>query len=1122
MMAKMRMRQLMTDQAIRQDVLSVEQSFCVTAPAGSGKTSLLTQRILALLSRVERPEQILAITFTRKAAAEMRSRVLATLEQASRGITATSEHEALSLELAQGALKHAETMGWSLNAEKLNIRTIDGLSAQLNRSMPVTSGLGGGALIADDASRLYAEAVDDLYGLMPENSQRGEALRELLLLMENNWQRCSELLISLLAQRGDWLSALGQHENPEAAAELALETLERIVSDRLAQAQDQLPQGWVYDVLEAANQAKHRLQSSIADGSVEEAKANTFEGDSLQLSSELSSLDHWKWFVNFVLVKEGTPRKSFNKNWGFRAKLDTEIKQQLIDRIAEIGDHPERVDILKEIAALPTLSLASEEWEGVLRLSRVLPVLAAQLLAVFQSRGMVDHTHMAMAADLALGDDSEPTDLALRLDYQIQHILVDEFQDTSLTQFQLLEKLCRGWSEYNFVNPKSPRTLFIVGDAMQSIYGFRYADVGLFLKAQSEGIAGVALKSRALTRNFRTQANVIAWVNQQFEALIPANGDSRLGVVPLTKAEAVNPAVEGQSVAIHVFPDDVHREATFLAEKIVQIQVNQPGSTIAVLGRSRAAITPTSLALAQAGIDVVGSDLTPYNQRSAVADLMSLVRWLANPADTIAMLALFRAPMVGVTFKDIGFIAPLLSEQSVSNLAELIKSGRTSVSADGCARLRHACAALAWAESKRDRLDLTAWIQQTWARVGGNTAYPTSEVLDTEALFDQIRQQEVSTNRLDISALNDWFDKGYSKAESATASVELMTLHKSKGLEFDHVFIVGAARAGRSGDSPLLRWYRDGNKGLMIAAKPQSERQGSVYDYLAYLNKAQEQQELIRLFYVGVTRAKRSCTITATQKSEKAWPPTKTAAFWSRFCEAAGATVHYEPIKISAESDVSTAGEEVRTLRRVKSVDAPSGAISPTSTLSATNPVLAIGNLIQRRYGTALHRAVELLSKLDVVPESCPGEVLAAARFQLINAGMASNVLETQMVNIEQDLNNLLADERGRWLISSGHQDASSELSLWHRETQRELIIDRTFIDSITATRWVIDYKSSQPAEGEALDHFILRESEKYKEQLQTYCSLIDLYDGQKENDVVQTRAALYFPALTVFAEVAV
>ncbi len=1112
----------MTDQAIRKEVLSVDQSFCVTAPAGSGKTSLLTQRILALLSRVERPEQILAITFTRKAAAEMRSRVLLTLERAKQGVTATTEHEALSLQLAQNALEHAETMDWSLNAEKLNIRTIDGLSAQLNRSMPVTSGLGGGALIADDASWLYAEAVDDLYGLLGEDSQRGEALRELLLLMENNWQRCSELLVSLLAQRGDWLSALGQHEAPEAAAELALETLEKIVSDRLARALDRLPSQWRSDVVEAANQAKQRLQLSLADGSVEEGKASTFEGNALQLSGDLSSLAHWKWFVGFVLIKEGTPRKSFDKNWGFRAKLDTEIKKQLIDRVAEIGNQSECIEILREIAVLPTLSLASEEWEGVLRLSRVLPVLAAQLLAVFQTRGMVDHTHMAMAADIALGDDTEPTDLALRLDYQLQHILVDEFQDTSLTQFQLLEKLCRGWSEYNFVNPQAPRTLFIVGDAMQSIYGFRYADVGLFLKASSEGIAGVALESRALTQNFRTQGNVVSWVNRQFKALIPDNGDSRLGVVPLTHAEAVNPALEGQSVAVHVFPDDEDREAAFVVEKIARIQMNERGASIAVLGKSRTAITPTSLALTQAGIDVVGSDLTPYSQRSAVSDLMSLVRWLANPADTVALIALLRTPMVGVTFRDIGLLASTILEQSVSDLAELLQRGATEISDDGRARTLHMLDALIWAESKRDRVDLTVWVEQTWRRLGGYLAYSSSEAHDTKALFEQIRAQEISSNRLDVSALNDWFMRGYSRAESTTATVELMTLHKSKGLEFDHVFIVGAAKTGRSGDSPLLRWYRDGNKGLMIAAKPQAQTQGSVYTYLAYLNKAQEQQELIRLFYVGVTRAKCSCTITATQKSDKAWPPTRTNAFWSRFCEAAGTSVGYEPVPTIPDTGSNETPGAVRTLRRVKSMLAPKGPVDANVASSTKTVTTPVGNLNQRRYGVALHRAMELLSNLPEVPDSCPLEILAAARFQLVNAGISENALATQMNSIEQDLNRLLRDGRGRWLVSSEHYDAKSELSLWHRETQRELIIDRTFIESNSRTRWVIDYKSSQPTEDEPLDQFIGRESQKYKEQLQTYCSLIKTYDEQNGLKVVATKAALYFPAIAVFVEVSI
>ena len=1112
----------MSDQSIRKEVLSVDQSFCVTAPAGSGKTSLLTQRILALLSRVERPEQILAITFTRKAAAEMRSRVLSTLEQAKQGVAVTTEHEAQSLQLAHSALEHAARMGWSLSAEQLNIRTIDGLSAQLNRSMPVTSGLGGGALIADDASRLYAEAVDDLYGLLGEDSQRGEALRELLLLMENNWQRCSELLVSLLAQRGDWLSALGQHEAPEAAAELALETLEKIVSDRLARALDRLPSRWLSDVVEAANQANQRLQLLISDGSVDEAKANTFEGDTLELSSDLSSLAHWKWFVGFVLVKLGTPRKSFDKNWGFRPKLDTQIKQQLIDRVAEIGNQSDCIDILKEIAVLPRLSLASEEWEGVLRLSRVLPVLAAQLLAVFQTRGMVDHTHMAMAADIALGDDTEPTDLALRLDYQLQHILVDEFQDTSLTQFQLLEKLCRGWSEYNFVNPQAPRTLFIVGDAMQSIYGFRYADVGLFLKASREGIAGLALESRALTQNFRTQKNVVSWVNRQFKTLIPANGDSRLGVVPLTHAEAIKPPLEGQSVAVHVFPDDVDLEAAFVVEKISQIQTEQPGASIAVLGKSRTAITPTSLALTQAGIDVVGSDLTPYNQRSAVVDLMSLVRWLANPADTVALIALLRTPMVGITFRDIGILAPTIIDQSISDLAELLQTGNTEISDDGRVRTLHMLDALMWAESKRDRVDLTVWVEQTWLKLGGDVAYPTSEALDTKALFEQIRAQEISSNRLDVSALSDWFERGYSKAESTSATVELMTLHKSKGLEFDHVFIVGAAKTVRSGDSPLLRWYRDGNKGLMIAAKPQTETQGSVYDYLAYLNKAQEQQELIRLFYVGVTRAKCSCTITATQKSDKAWPPARTNAFWSRFCEAAGTSVEYEPVQTIPDAGSNLVPEAVRTLRRVKSVVAPGEPVNSNIASSAKTVVTPAGNLDQRRYGIALHRAMELLSDLSEVPDCCPPDILAAARFQLINAGIAQNALATQMTKIEQDLNRLLGDERGRWLVSSEHHDTRSELSLWHRETQRELIIDRTFIESSSGTRWVIDYKSSQPTEGETLDQFIAREAQKYKEQLQTYCSLIKTYDEQNGQKVVVTKAALYFPAIAIFAEVSI
>ena len=1114
------MHPLMTDHAIRREVLSVKQSFCISAPAGSGKTSLLTQRILALLARVERPDQILAITFTRKAAAEMRSRVIEMLEKASRRESADSEHETLSLQLAKEALQHAKSRGWTLNAEQLNIRTIDGLSAQLNRSMPVTSGLGGGAQITDDVSRLYKEAVDDLYELLGEDSERGLALRELLLLMENNWQRCSELLIALLSQRGDWLSALGQHEAPEAAAELALQTLKRIVSDRLAMAMSRLPEQWLRNVIDAATQAKKRLEFSIADGSVEAIQAKTYKCETLELNSHLSSLSDWKWLVTFVLTKQGTPRKSFDKNWGFRPKIDADVKRQLIDLMSDISDQEGCLDLLKEIAVLPALSLASEEWEGVLRLSRVLPVLAAQLLAVFQSRGMVDHTHMAMAADAALGDEGEPTDLAMRLDYQIQHILVDEFQDTSLTQFQLLEKLCRGWSEYNFVNPQAPRTLFIVGDGMQSIYGFRYADVGLFLKAQKEGIAGVALEARALTQNFRTQARVVNWVNRQFRALVPLSADPRLGVVPLTEAFAVHPAVQDQSVDVRIFPDDAHREAAFVADTIAKIQRHQPDARIAVLGRSRGAIAPSGQALARAGIDIVGSDLVPYSARPAVADLIALVRWLSNPADNIAFIALLRTPMVGLTLRDIGHVATLLRDTSVMELASALDSLDSIISKDGYPRLLHALNTLTWAESRRDRLDLTVWIEQTWLKLGATTAYQREALQDTSALFDQIRQQEISTNLLSVLPLLDWFERGFSKAESSTARVELMTLHKSKGLEFDHVFIVGAAKAGRSGDSPLLRWYRDGNKGLMIAAKPQSKTSESVYEYLTHLNKAQERQELIRLFYVGVTRAKLSCTITATQKSDKTWPPTKTNSFWSEFCKAAGEAVVYEPVIDTPSPEFVVPDTTIHTLKRVRSLPPKMEAITSMSEPTALGHDLAASNFSRRRYGVALHRGVELLSQYEFVPSSCPSEVLSAVKFQLLNGGSSAAELDQHLISIEQNLNQVLSDELGRWLLSSHHLDAHSELSLWDRETQREIIIDRTFIDSASGTRWIIDYKSSQPHEGEPLTSFLEREAEKYHSQLENYRRLVGLYDEGEGHVVKTAKTALYFPAMAIFADV--
>ena len=153
-------------------------SYIVQAPAGSGKTELLTQRLLALLARVENPEEVVAITFTRKAAAEMSFRLVSHLQAAARqqmGLLENEnlqEHEQASRDLALAVLENDSRQGWNLleQPSRLRIRTIDSLCSELARQLPVLSGLGGGQQIAQDANALYRKAATRTMAVIEEDN----------------------------------------------------------------------------------------------------------------------------------------------------------------------------------------------------------------------------------------------------------------------------------------------------------------------------------------------------------------------------------------------------------------------------------------------------------------------------------------------------------------------------------------------------------------------------------------------------------------------------------------------------------------------------------------------------------------------------------------------------------------------------------------------------------------------------------------------------------------------------------------------------------------------------------------------------------------------------------------
>ena len=197
---------LAEDEAARTRALDVA-SFIVEAPAGAGKTELLTQRFLRLLAVVDHPEEVLALTFTNKAATEMRDRILGSLERAARGEMPEQPHKQLTFGLASQVLAHDAERGWGLlgHPGRLRITTLDALCASLARQMPYLSRFGAQPGVAEDADAHYATAARRTLEMVEAGTPDAEVVAEALAFMDNNAGRLEKLLITMLGRRDQWL-----------------------------------------------------------------------------------------------------------------------------------------------------------------------------------------------------------------------------------------------------------------------------------------------------------------------------------------------------------------------------------------------------------------------------------------------------------------------------------------------------------------------------------------------------------------------------------------------------------------------------------------------------------------------------------------------------------------------------------------------------------------------------------------------------------------------------------------------------------------------------------------------------------------------------------------------------
>ena len=1100
----------MPDSTARRRALDPARSFIVQAPAGSGKTGLLIQRYLRLLATVEHPEEIVAITFTRKAAGEMRERVLGALAQARAEESPENEHERLTLELAAAALARDTERGWGVteNPARLRMQTIDSLCAALTRQMPMLSRFGSQPESVEDAQALYVEAARATLEMVEGDEAVAQDVERLLTHLDNDVGRIEGLLAEMLRRRDHWLRHVHGRERAELEASLAAER-----TGVLDRARNLLP----------------------ADARAEWAAIAGYAFASLGRKKFEDSIEDWAALAKLLLTDEGNWRRSLTKHQGFPAgKPAQPWKERALALFDRLRGHDVFRLTLAEMRELPPGEYSEDQWEVLGAIMRLLPRAAGQLKLVFQARGQVDFTEVAQGALLALGGAEAPSDLALALDYRIRHLLVDEFQDTSISQYELIAKLTAGWE------PGDGRTVFAVGDPMQSIYRFREAEVGLFLRARAAGIGDLAPEAISLSANFRSQAGIVDWVNAIFPRVMPEREDIAAGSVPYTPSTATRGALPGHAVTVHPYFNGDHvGEAARVAELAAQARRESADAIVAILVRNRGHLREIVPQLKDAGLRFRAIEIEALGHRPVVQDLLALTRALSHLADRLAWLAVLRAPWCGLTLADLDALA---GGEAGRTVWELMNDAArvAALSADGRERLERVRAVLRACLDDRRRGTLRERVAGAWFALSGPACVEdATDLEDAEIYFEYLGGHEEAGEIGDRAAFEDGLAELYALPDlQADERLQIMTIHKAKGLEFDTVIVPGLGRPPRGEDARLFLWMeqpgdRRGVPALLLAPIQEAGADDDpIYRWLQNLDDEKERLEAGRLLYVAATRARGRLHLLGTVRlaaGDDGVPQVRAphkrallARLWpivQPLFEAAAARVA-ESLRAPEEEEAQTNVID-QSLRRIASgweapAPPPGVAWSPPPEAARAREDIEFSWVGEtaRHVGSVVHRWLQRMAE-DGLAGWDAKRVRALKKVfenELVACGLSADDVTAGAARVTELLARTLADERGRRLLGP-HQDAQSELKLTGVEEDGivDVVVDRTFVDE-SGTRWIVDFKTGAHAGGD-VEAFLDREQERYRAQLERYASLLR---GMEERPI---RLGLYFPMLNGWRE---
>lgn len=1130
---------LETDAAARADSLDITRSLIVQAPAGSGKTTLLIQRYLRLLAAVEEPEAILAMTFTRKAAGEMRARVEQALAEAALPESAWPHDPAKrqTVRLAQAALRHAELRGWRLpeTPGRLRIQTIDGVHRSLAAAVPISAGGAGQLALASQPLSLYREVARRSLREAELDSEWAAASGRLFEHLDNAWVRVEELLAKMLAQRARWLPHLVGRSFAELSCELS-QVLTQVLRELQLQLEGAFDSDALRQIAVLARHAKGVLDATGGDVEFRRqlhALADAEDGVTLDLEG-------WRSLAHFVLTKQDTPgasqfRKRVTIQQGFGPK---DPQKKGFERWLADESSPQRAALLDEARQAPPVAFDADEGELMQSLVRLLLLAASQLELAFRERGEIDFIGVAAAAREALREDGDvERERILHQGSRLQHLLIDEFQDTSRDQFELILGLTRDWQSGD------GRTLFVVGDPMQSIYQFREARVDLFEAAIREGFGRVRLESRSLARNFRSVPAIVEHVNQLFADVFPKTVDPQESAVPFAAslagrtddadvrdAGSAAPAIDWRLAA--VLGDDSrsqHWESGAVVDCVRRWRSDTSIESIAILVAARHHATALVAALSEAGYPVRGVDLVPLVDTAVVQDLLALTRALSSVLDRVAWLAMLRAPWCGLSLVD---LTALLEDQPKAAIVDLWDDQERleRLSNDGRARLVHLQRCLAPMLARGD-LALSLRVESVWLQLHAPGCYEDEGAMDDARRFlDALA--EASTRRGWRAAvdLGPMLDGLYAAGSPLAGAIEVMTIHRAKGLEFDAVIVPGLSRRVQN-DSPelleLVEWQAAGHTLALfgpIAASDAIADRPSVSAWIRRLRSRRLDRERARLLYVAMTRAKRHLAPIAgfgMKRDGGASIASRSPLGVLRGAIAAHIdnALRAPVTTVELESEPNALGGFRRWPVAFEPPAWPADLAVSTLNLSSTEldavtPRASVqsGDPHARAVGIVIHRELERLAHQAELPTDVANSAEVRWRQGLLFEGVPEERCNHYLERVRGAVQHTLRAERGRWILARRDERDGLELALTGKVAGRivNVVVDRCFVEA--GERWVIDYKTAVPPDDDVAG-FVAAQCEVHRAQLARYSTLLARLGPEP------VRAALYFPAIDRFVE---